>query len=100
MVDTVDQLQMSTAMTETGPRLDAEGFQIAVAAPDATAVELCVRTVDGREGGAGARAGARAAGGGGGGTPPATSSPPASTGRARGCATGFARMARPATRPC
>src|SRR6478735_4567509 len=41
--------RMATATTETGPRLDAEGLQIAVAAPDATAVELCVRTVDGRE---------------------------------------------------
>ncbi len=40
---------MSTATTATGPRLDAEGFQIAVAAPDATAVELCVPTADGRE---------------------------------------------------
>ena len=49
MVDTVDQLAMSTAITETGPRLDAEGFQIAVAAPDATAVELCVPAADGRE---------------------------------------------------
>jgi glycogen operon protein len=49
MVDTVEQGSMSTATTTPGPRLDAEGLTIAVAAPEATALELCVRTPDGRE---------------------------------------------------
>ena len=40
---------MSTATTTPGPRLDAEGLTLAVAAPDANALELCVRTADGRE---------------------------------------------------
>ena len=40
---------MSTATTIPGPRLDAEGLTLAVAAPAANALELCVRTPDGRE---------------------------------------------------
>jgi isoamylase len=44
MVDTVEQVRMTTATTTSGLRLDASGLSVAVASAEATAIDLCLNT--------------------------------------------------------